>query len=99
WCIARRRQRVLVRAPAGRAAPDGDPQVHAPVDRGDVVREAAYRRVDEHRRGVRVVDDVGDLVGREVGVDGGVVETGKLATPGDFEELRPVGQDQRDTVA
>ena len=62
-------------------------------------REIAHRRVDEYRLRVGVVDDVGDFIGREVGVDSGVVEPGKLATPGDFEELRPVRQNQRDAVA
>ena len=62
-------------------------------------REIAHRSVDEDRLCVGVVDDVGDFVGSEVGVDRGVVETGKLAAPGDFEELRPVRQNQGDAVA
>ena len=61
--------------------------------------ELAHRSIDENRLRVGVVNDVGDLIGREVGVDGGVVQPGKLATPGDFEELLPIGQDQGHAVA
>ena len=54
--------------------------------------------VDEHRLGLGVIDDIGHLVRSEVGVDRAVVQPGKLATPGDFEELGPVRQDQGHTV-
>ena len=45
------------------------------------------------------LEDVGDLVGGEVGVHRAVVQPGKLAAPGDLEELRTVRQHQRDAVA
>src|ERR1700722_8002657 len=73
--------------------------VDGSIGSAEMCREIAHRSVDEHRLCVGVVNDVGDFVGSEVGVHGGVVEAGTLAAPGDFEELRTIRQNQGHTIA
>ena len=65
----------------------------------DLFCEIGHRLVDEHGLRVGIIDDVDDLVGREMGVHRAVVQPGKLAAPGDLEEFRTVRQHERDAVA
>src|SRR5262249_19529079 len=90
---------VLVRAPSGQVASDDDVHVDGPVCIDDARSQLNHRCVDEYRTRLRVVDDIADLVGGEMGVHGAVVEPGKLAAPRDFQELRTVRQHQCDPVA
>jgi len=73
--------------------------VDAGVGIEDSRRQVGHRRVDEHRLCLAVVKDVGDLAGGKVSVHCAVVESGKLAAPSDFEELRAVRKHQCDPVA
>ena len=90
---------VVVGPPTGQCTADTDVNVDAPVDRCDPAGKFGHRRVDEHGFGVGVADDVGHLVGCEVGVHRAVVQAGKLATPGDLEELGTVRQNQGNSIA
>ena len=93
------RQGILVPAPAGSSPPTLMRTSTAVFDLQDPLPQPGHRGVDEHCFGLGIGDDVGDLVLGEVRVDGAVVQAGKLAAPGDFEELRTVRQLQRNTVA
>ena len=72
--------------------------IDAIVHLEDPLPQRCHRRVDENRLGFGVVDDVGHLVRGEMGVDGAVVQPGKLAAPSDFEKLRTIRQHQGDPV-
>ena len=58
----------------------------------------AFRRGDEDL-GAAILDDVGDLVLRQVAADRGVVETRALRRPADFHEGEAVFHQERDVVA
>ena len=60
---------------------------------------ARHRRVDEQRLGAAVLDDVVDLVGREVPVDGREPEAAARRGGDDFDELGAVAAQQRDAIA
>ena len=99
--IARhRRQGVLVGVVAGHRAVHDQPGRHRlgqPRDQRS--GDPAHRRRGHEGLGVAVADDVGDLLGREVGVDRGVVEAGALGRPADLEEAGLVLDQEGDVVA
>ena len=91
-------RRSYKRQPGKRAA-DADVDTDPVVDLQDPLPQRGHRLVDENGPGLGVTDDVGDLVRGEVSVHRAVVQPGKLAAPGDLEELRAVRKYQRDAVA
>ena len=65
----------------------------------ELTRHVGGPRIGDDHRGTGVVDDVDDLIEREVGVHRGEVATDLTRAPGHLVEVRIVGHEDRDDLA
>ena len=83
--IAGDRLLVALVAALGPVGVDHEPPLHSGAQRGQLQGHVPLGRRGHHHPGLAVVDDVGHLFGRQIGVDAGVVEAGPLGRPLEFE--------------
>ncbi len=66
---------------------------------GRLFHQGREAHIADQRSGLAVIDDIGDFIGAQVTIDGGVAQAAAGAGENNFGELRPIAGDHCDRIA